>query len=59
MEESFLHIRKSQSSFTVCPLRNVLERITFAHAFANPSKVTYFSPEMLNTCLLAFSLPST
>lgn len=27
---------------------------TLAHAFANPSKVTYFDPDMLYTCLLAF-----
>lgn len=34
-------------------------RITLAHAFAKPSKVTYLSPEMLNTCLLAFSFTRT
>lgn len=32
---------------------------TLAHALANPSKVTYLSPEMLNISLLAFSLPRT
>lgn len=38
---------------------NNRQECTFAQAFANPSKVTYFSPEMLNISLLAFSLPST
>lgn len=41
------------------PFRDMKIRLTFAHAFANPSKVTYLSPDMLNTCLLAFSLPRT
>jgi len=43
----------------VCPFCIFFARITFAHALANPSKVTYLSPEMLKTCLLAFSFPST
>lgn len=33
--------------------------MTFAHARASPSKVTYLLPEMLYTCLLALGLPRT
>ena len=43
----------------MCPFCIFFARITFAHALAKPSKVTYLSPEMLKTCLLAFSFPST